>query len=486
MNNAQLDFATAKGYVVTCLRRYTRDWVTVVQHNNKYGGTELLPKPVAGEYTPTKDLNTPTATVDLLDADILLNMDGTSAKKKNIMLSPRAKVKKALNLFDNYVPLSSPEKPSDTRKFGSPPSSSTRGNVKIQALVHVKDIKMSVKQLEPFFLSVAVFNTKKKERVTENIHISMNPEEVNLILGSSMSELATELKTRKVLFPLDDLSPDLFLVFFLEKTLRAADVDHTVDDFVKYGTLKGKAQSKAEDEIRMNAARLKEYRQPIGWCARCLFEKGRSIIGNDIVVDGFNRFRGGVLNDAQMITCLERLTDKAGGRTTTRTRAETYDPKKFVPVQVVIDFELIDFDQPLRNLITPSLEPTFGTDPKVDPLDLVRIAQQFSSPENVTDPNREVINDMYVFLDAGNFIKCGRKVRNVVIRVSLHENDKNLGTGALPVMYGRMCSKFEKEFVCSVQYHEKKTLYARTDQDSIALCFASRTSFALHFLPRSM
>ena len=455
-HTAHADFASAEGYVATCLRRYTRDWVTVVNHKEKYAGKTLLPKPVEGIYKPEKDVNTESHVPEQLDADILISMDDSTAKKKNLMLSPRAKVKKALHMFEHYIPTSSPEKPSDARQFGAPPSSATRGNVKTQAMVHIKQVKMTVKQLEPFFLSVAVFDIRKKERVTENIHVSMNPEEVNLILGNSASELAAELKARKILFPLDALSPDLFLVFFLEKTLRAADVDHTVDEFVKYGTLKGKAQSKAEDEVRMQAFRLKEYRQPLGWCARCLFEKGRSIIGNDIVVDGFNRFRGGVLNESQLITQLEKLTEKMGGRSTTRTRAETYDPKKYVPVQVVIDFELIDVEQPLKFLISPSLDPVHGIDPKIDPLQLTRVAQQFSSPENVTDPNREVINDMYVFLDWANFSKCGRRARNIAIRVSLHENDQNLASAALPVMYGRMSTKYEKEFVCSVQYHEKR------------------------------
>ncbi len=106
---------------------------------------------------------------------------------------------------------------------------------KTQALVNVKAMKWNVaKQLEPMFLSLAIFDDAKKERVTESVHIvSINPDEVNHMLGARYYTIAKELLGSKVLFQLDDLSPDLFLVIYLEKTLRAADVDHAVDEWQK-------------------------------------------------------------------------------------------------------------------------------------------------------------------------------------------------------------------------------------------------------------
>ncbi len=70
--------------------------------------------------------------------------------------------------------------------------------------------------------------------MTESVHIaSINPDEVNHMLGARFYSIDKQLLGSKVLFQLDDLSPDLFLVVYLEKTLRAVDVDHAVDDMLK-------------------------------------------------------------------------------------------------------------------------------------------------------------------------------------------------------------------------------------------------------------
>ncbi len=44
------EFAAAKGYVVSCLRRYTRDYVVVVQNYDQYDGKTVLPKVPGRRY----------------------------------------------------------------------------------------------------------------------------------------------------------------------------------------------------------------------------------------------------------------------------------------------------------------------------------------------------------------------------------------------------------------------------------------------------
>ncbi len=71
------------------------------------------------------------------------------------------------------------------------------------------------------------------------------------------------------------------------------------------------------------------------------------------------------------------------------------DPKVMVPVQLVIDFDLLDAGKPLAGVLTPSLEPVGGKrDAAAPPAEYIRMAQQFSSPDNVTDPHRGIVNDM--------------------------------------------------------------------------------------------
>ena len=67
---------------------------------------------------------------------------------------------------------------------------------------------MAVKQLEPFFVSVFVAHARRRERVSETLHLLLNPPQVTHMLGERAAGVAEELLCRRLLFPLDELSPD--------------------------------------------------------------------------------------------------------------------------------------------------------------------------------------------------------------------------------------------------------------------------------------
>lgn len=347
------------------------------------------------------------------------------------------------------------------------------------------------KQLEPLFLSVCMFNVRKRERISETIHIfeNLNPPEVVLSLGDRVSQMAPELRAQRALFPLEALSPDVFLVFILEKTLRGMEVDETLDELARAGAGGASKAARTLDEVRLSASRLGGYRQPLAWAARCLFEKGRSILGTDIVVDGMHRFssRAGI-SDAQLIAHLERVAEHearalassgstsgaagigaggagAGGSSSNLGAlsgaggAGAGGGAEHVPFQVVLDFDLVAADKVLPHLVTPALElasATISSEATVKPDQLVRLVQQFCSPDSVAGPSREACNDLYIFLDWANFTKAQRRIKTISIRVTLHEDDENLGQQGLPFFYGRLGARLDRDCVCSVQYHERR------------------------------
>jgi hypothetical protein len=448
--NVAVDPHRQEGFMASALGRYTRDFVTVAHRFAEHNGQTIPKKPLEwtdGTFAPATTVDDAISTSDALDESILANGSGTARKK-----SPHHHGKQP-SLFSGCS-LSSV--PSDSRPVADLPRAMHFGSAKVQALVHVKEIRATAgKQTEPLFLSICMFNVRKRERVTESIHVFLNPAEVALSLGDRISRMVAELKAQRALFPLDDLSPDVFLVFMLEKTLRAADVDDTLDEL-----LKGASQSAKVDEVRMSASRLGSFRQPLAWAARCLFEKGRSILGTDIVLD-FTRFssRAGI-NDAQLVAHLERMAERASRGTSGNENASSMAVRQ-VPFQVVIDFDLLPSDRVLPHLVTPGLELAASgllssVNSVCDPKELVRIVQQFSSPENITDPSREGCNDMFMFLDWANFSKAHRRIKTVSIRVSLHENDDGVGQPGLQAFYGRFSGRFDRDCVCAVQYHERR------------------------------
>lgn len=268
-----------------------------------------------------------------------------------------------------------------------------------------------------------------------------------------------------------------FLVFFLEKTLRGATCDESLDELLRAPGRAGGA-GRAQDEARVACARLGGLRQPLAWAARRLFEKGRSLLGADVLVDGFVRLSGprAAASDAQIVAQLERIA--SGGGSAASVGAEQVGRRRkmcwlllknnfqraevsaLVPFQVVLDFDLVPTDRVLPHLVLPSLELAaagLSLDARAtDPSQLVRVAQHFTSPDSISRPWREACNDLFVYMDWANFSKAHRRIKTVAIRVSLHENDDSLGQQGLPVFYGRFSGRFDRESVCSVQYHERR------------------------------
>lgn len=435
--------SAARGYVVSCLRRYTRDWTTLDAHHDAHDGKTTLAPAVPPPDVPLTELSTEVEAAEPLSPHYLEPFDRVLTLKRG---ASHRDTLAHHNLFAHYTPSQAPERPSDPRMPVPAPEATRSSSSTSHAFVTVKSLTFVdgvTKQLEPFFLSLAIFDAHKKERVTETVHMQcLNPEHINHMLGERWNQVVDELRGNQALFPLDDLSPDLYLVMLLEKTLRGADVDHAVDELYKHSTLRPRAQAKVEDEARVSAVRLGAYRQPLAWSARCLFEKGRSMVGHDVVFDGFVKFRPGVpMSDAHIIA---QLATRAGGATM-RGGAQKAGG---VPVQIVIDFDLLD--------AMPKLAAN------------VHVAQLFSSPENVTDPHREIVNDMYVFMEGLNLSALGRHVRNVAIHAALYAGDDRPGHphARLPVMYGRT-KPLESEALCCVQYHESRpSLY---DQIKIRL-----------------
>lgn len=518
-----------RGYLVTALARYTGDLVSVVHRSDHFDGKHVLSFPVGLDDVsvrstaaePLIDDNVPALEAldpALLDTIIrstssvsLSPRGGSSSKPGRAPSSPRrvaegagsserirpavsSKKKKSKPQLASPVrsaeegafwfaacsPELTPTLPSDTRPIGVVPiPGSTAGTVhQVQVLVNVKQIELedgSMKQLEPLFLSMFAFDVRSGERLTESVFLgSLNPPEVAVQLGSLAGDMSPELAARQVLFPLEALSPDVHLVFILEKTLRAATVDETMDEMLRYTSLKPAQRAKVDDEYRMSASRLFAYRQPLAWAARSLFENGRSLIGANIIVGEFARIKGGVmLDDHHLAGTLSRAIDKTGSRLPLPMAAAASSLRRpldlvagdggskrasFVPYRLVIDVDLVEPGRRvLPNLISPSLEWLHTVDPKVVASSpLIRVAQGFVKPAHVTEPNRDLVNDMFVFLDWVNFSRLGRRVSSISIRVTLHDTDRDLGAPGLEVFYGQLGQKLERSHLCSVQYQEKK------------------------------
>ncbi len=471
------DASFRSGFVISALSRAASDLVALspLSTSSPALSGRILPSPSLpysdSLFAPASGPGDAKSAASALDEAVLAPLQKKSKKKQS-------KLQHHQHQPSLFCASPLPALPSDPRPIMDlPRSTAVLGAV--QALVHVKQIRatgMTGKLLEPLFLSMCLFNVRKRERITETIHVfeNLNPPEVVLSMGDRVSHMVHELKAQRALFPLEDLSPDVFLVFVLEKTLRGADVDESLDELIRQQATHSSSNSKAgksQDEVRMSTKRLGGYRMPLAWAARCLFEKGRSIIGTDIVVDQFVRFssRNGI-NDSQIIAQLEKVAERNLKTSSTSASGSGsiggvgiggvgsgVGTERQVPFQVVIDFDLVGSDKVLPHLVSPSLE-LLSSSMSVasNPGDLIRVVQNFYGADSAPVPIREPCNDLFLFFDWANFSKAQRRIKTISVRVTLHDNDESLGQQGLAVFYGRFAGKFDKECTTSVQYHERR------------------------------
>jgi hypothetical protein len=203
----------AEGYVGSVLDRFSRDYVTIAAHSDEHSGRTLAKKPLDwtdAQFAPAVSVNDPVQAPAALDESILEN---SSSKLGKVPKSKKAGNIKQPSLFSACA---LPASPSDTRPVADLPRATGLGDgstAQVQALVHIKEIRFvgAGKLLEPLFLSVCAFNVRKRERITETIHVfeNLNAPEIVLSLGERVSGMAPELRAQRALFPLDEASPDV-------------------------------------------------------------------------------------------------------------------------------------------------------------------------------------------------------------------------------------------------------------------------------------
>lgn len=99
--------------------------------------------------------------------------------------------------------------------------------------VLVKCLQMSMDiEVEPLFLSMALYDSKERKKVSETFYFDMNPEGLKRMLGGHIAYADTSTLARSCIFNITHPSPDLFIVVRLEKVLQG-DINECVEPYLK-------------------------------------------------------------------------------------------------------------------------------------------------------------------------------------------------------------------------------------------------------------
>lgn len=356
-------------------------------------------------------------------------------------------------------------------------------------------------EVEPFFLTLALYDAKEKKKISENFYTDLNTEEIKHMLDGHIEYSDISTRSRDCIFNVTHPSPDVYLVIKLEKVLQG-DIAECVEPYMK--------DEKNKEKVKFNAVtaceRLGKYRMPFAWTAISLM----NLLNNESLDKDENssssnsldrKSSNSSLDSFKKRTNMGSLTGRGSlDRYSSSEKRRSWSPEDFVsglealrPLTITIssffrqeserlkDEDLYKFLQDLKRpcYLMKKLKVIPGTlklqiSPCPDDLKYVltpELAKVLPYPDQKGRPVKEILefpsreifvphdtfrNLLYVYPKELNFTNRGVRdlgsARNLVIKVELKSGENE----TLPYIFGKSsCPEFTTEAYTSVSYHNK-------------------------------
>ncbi|XP_077350111.1 dedicator of cytokinesis protein 11 isoform X1 [Lithobates pipiens] len=143
--------------------------------------------------------------------------------------------------------------------------------------------------VEPFFLSLALFDVKNNCKISADFHVDLNPPAVRDMLSISSGDTARDSRSgstsgalingipeshfhyiKEGIFSVTNPHPEIFLVARVEKVLQG-NITHCAEPYIKNSDPTKTAQ-KVHKIAKQVCSRLGHYRMPFAWAARPVFK----------------------------------------------------------------------------------------------------------------------------------------------------------------------------------------------------------------------
>lgn len=123
-------------------------------------------------------------------------------------------------------------------------------------------------EVEPIFVSLALYDVKERKKVSENFYFDMNTESLKQKLSSHIPYQDISTLARSCIFSITHPSTDMYFVIKMEKVLQG-DPTEAIDPYV---TKEEKSRDRLRLETDIRCQKLGKYRQPFAWTAFSLMD----------------------------------------------------------------------------------------------------------------------------------------------------------------------------------------------------------------------
>ncbi|XP_053894876.1 dedicator of cytokinesis protein 11 isoform X1 [Malaclemys terrapin pileata] len=296
--------------------------------------------------------------------------------------------------------------------------------------------------VEPFFISLALFDVKNNCKISADFHVDLNPPSVReMLLGSSTQAAGdshpkgtstnehlihgiAESHLRYIkqgVFSVANPHVEIFLVARVEKVLQGS-ITHCVDPYIKNSDTVKTAQ-KVHKLAKQVCSRLGQYRMPFAWVARPVFKDSQGTLDLDGKFSPLYKQDSGKLSSEDLLKLLAEF------RKPEKTKLQV------IPGHLNITIECIPLE--LSNCVTASYIPIKPFEKgheniTVEVEEFVPEAAKYRYPFTIYK-NHLYVYPLHLKYDSQ---KTFAKARNIVVCMEFKDSDE-ADAQALKCIYGK-------------------------------------------------
>lgn len=307
---------------------------------------------------------------------------------------------------------------------------------------HVNDRPQgSPTNVEPFFVSLALFDVKHNCKISADFHVDLNPPSVREMLSNVSAQTSNgetnEMSPNKPsahslvepllcyphkgIFSVTNPHPDIYLVARIEKVLQGS-ITQCAEPYIKNSDI-AKTSQKVLKSMKQVCSRLGRYRMPFAWCARPVFKDTQGCL------DGEGKFSPVYKQESSKLSNEDILKLLADLRRPEKTKLQV------IPSNVDITVSCVPAD--ISNCVTSSYVPV---KPFKEDCDSVAVEVEEFVPEaaKYSYPYTVYKNHLYVYPMNLKYDgqKSFAKARNIAVCVEFKDSDLE-NAHALKNIYGK-------------------------------------------------
>ncbi|KAM7159693.1 dedicator of cytokinesis protein 11 isoform 3-T3 [Macrochelys suwanniensis] len=330
-------------------------------------------------------------------------------------------------------------------------------------LAHICDqSEGSPTNVEPFFISLALFDVKNNCKISADFHVDLNPPSVREMLLDSSTQAAGDSHSKRIstnehlihgiaeshlryikqgVFSVAHPHVEIFLVARVEKVLQGS-ITHCADPYIKNSD-PGKTAQKVHKLAKQVCSRLGQYRMPFAWAARPVFKDSQGTLDLDGKFSPLYKQDSGKLSSEDLLKLLAEF------RKPEKTKLQV------IPGHLNITIECIPLE--FSNCVTASYTPIKPFEKgheniTVEVEEFVPVVAKYRYPFTIYK-NHLYVYPLHLKYDSQ---KTFAKARNILVCMEFKDSDE-ADAQALKCLYGKPGGPLLTENAYAVVLHHNQS-----------------------------